>query len=104
MGDDKRRGVRVASHLRREPGAQFGDFRSVRRLIGEIGQLVRVGAEVEKLCAIHERVADEFVALVAERALHLAVGKHQRRAGGRGGVAQCGAEVEAFTVFGIPVP
>ena len=52
----------------------LGNFCSVFGLVGEVDQLVRVIREIEELGAIHERIADELPAIVADGALAVAVG------------------------------
>ena len=64
----------MAGHFLGQQHRHLGNFCSVFGLVGEVDQLVRVIREIEELGAIHERIADELPAIVADGALAVAVG------------------------------
>ena len=65
-------------------------------LAREIGDLVRIVLQIEKLRAIHLRVADELPAVVADGALHIPVRKDHRAARGLRRIVQRSGELGAL--------
>lgn len=72
----------------------------MRGIAGEVAQLVRVGGEIEELRPIHERVADQFPAVVAHRALAVAIGGVERVADFGFPALENRGDVPAFDAYG----